>query len=343
MFGGVDSTILGTQDFTVNLTSDAATAPTDTQFKIVNGQPIANTRLTVNSDGELNVVGSGTETNPKARIDKSGNQWLAGNLRITLQGDKVPSVDDAEMALYVNSTSGDTEIAGSLSIDNDFNVFSGTTGVQFGAASTSKFQVDAATGDTRIGVDGSALGDGDLTVNGGHVNIVSTSTTTPSATDYALNITNLGNSADRNFRIRQDASIDAFGNTNFYNRNGGRRWDFINADTTLNSGRNYIVAVAATTVLTLPSDAETGDMIRFVEVSGALSYQTSLIIRAPQSVPIMGDSTGTNAGGLATAYAGGEMIVQTRNAGFGLVYMGANDGGGAVIPPAFRGWWLTEI
>ena len=57
-------------------------APTDTQFKIVNGQPIANTRLTVNSDGELNVVGSGTETNPKARVDKSGNQWLAGNLRI---------------------------------------------------------------------------------------------------------------------------------------------------------------------------------------------------------------------------------------------------------------------
>ena len=148
MFGGVDSTILGTQDFTVNLTSDAATAPTDTQFKIVNGQPIANTRLTVNSDGELNVVGSGTETNPKARTDKSGNQWLAGNLRITLQGDKVPSVDDAEMALYVNASSGDTEIAGSLSIDNDFNVFSGTTGVQFGAASTSKFQVDAATGDT---------------------------------------------------------------------------------------------------------------------------------------------------------------------------------------------------
>ena len=27
-------------------------------------------RQTINSDGELNVVGSGTETNPKARIDK---------------------------------------------------------------------------------------------------------------------------------------------------------------------------------------------------------------------------------------------------------------------------------
>ena len=343
VYGGVDSTILDTQDFTINLTSDPATAPTDNQFKIVNGQPTANTRLTVNSDGELNVVGAGTETNPKARIDKSGNQWLAGNLRVTLLGDKVPSVDDADMALYVNSATGDTEIAGSLSIDNDFNVFSGTTGVQFGSASTSNFQVDASTGDTRIGVAGSALGDGDLTVNGGHVNIVSTSTTTPSATDYALNISNLGNSADRNFRIRQDAAVDAFGNTNFFNRNGGRRWDFVNADTTLSSGRNYIVAVAATTVLTLPSDAETGDMIKFVEVSGALSYQTSLIIRAPLSTAIMGDSTGTNAGGLATAYAGGELIIQTRNAGFGLVYMGTNDGGGSVIPPTYRGWWLTEI
>ena len=221
--------------------------------------------------------------------------------------------------------------------------FSGTTGVQFGSASTSKFRVDAGTGDTRIGVAGSALGDGDLTVNGGHVNIVSTSTTTPNSTDYALNITNLGQSADRQFRIRQDAAIDAFGNTNFFNRNGGRRWDFVNSDQTLNSGRNYIVAVSATTVLTLPSDAETGDMIKFVEVSGALSYATSLIIRAPQSVAIQGDSAGTNAGGLASAYAGGELIIQTRNAGFGLVYMGPNDGGGAVIPPAYRGWWLTEI
>ena len=343
VFGGVESTILSDQDFTINLTSDAATDPTDNQFRIVNGQPIPNTRLTINSDGELNVVGSGTESKPRARIDKSGNQWLAGNLRITLGVDKVPSVDDAEQAFYVNGTTGNTEIAGSLSIDDDFNVYSGTTGVQFGSATTSKFQVDAGTGDTRIGVAGSALGDGDLTVNGGHVNIVSTSTATPNSTDYALNITNLGKTADRQFRIRQDAAIDAFGNTNFFNRNGGRRWDFVNSDQTLNSGRNYIVAVSATTVLTLPPDPETGDMIKFVEVSGALSYSTSLIIRAGQGVAIMGDSTGTNAGGLASAYSGGELIIQTRNAGFGLVYMGPNDGGGAVIPPAYRGWWLTEI
>ena len=102
-------------------------------------------------------------------------------------------------------------------------------------------------------------------------------------------------------------------------------------------------SVTLTSLIETVDAAETGDMIKFVEVSGALSYAPSLIIRAPQSVAIQGDSAGTNAGGLASAYAGGELIIQTRNAGFGLVYMGPNDGGGAVIPPAYRGWWLTEI
>ena len=299
--------------------------------------------MVVSSDGQVDFVASGTETNPKARIDEDGNQWLAGNLRITLDSNDVPSVDDAEMALYINGSNGNTEIAGSLSIDDDFNVYSGTTGVQFGAASTSKFQVDAQTGDTRIGVSGSALGDGDLTVNGGHVNIVSTSTASPSATDYALNITNLGESANRNYRIRQDAAIDAFGQTQFYNKNGGRKWLFKNGNTTCVSGCNYAVALTATTVFTLPDTAETGDIIRFVEVTGNLSYDVSLIVRAPTGTSINGDGTGTRAGNLATAYAGGELIVQTRNAGFGLVYLGSEDGDGTAIGATYRGWWLIDI
>ena len=343
VYGDVDSTLIGTADFTVNLTGNAASNPSDNQFRIVNGQPNANARLVVSSDGQVDFVASGTETNPKARIDEDGNQWLAGNLRITLDSNDVPSVDDAEMALYINGSNGNTEIAGSLSIDDDFNVYSGTTGVQFGAASTSKFQVDAQTGDTRIGVSGSALGDGDLTVNGGHVNIVSTSTASPSATDYALNITNLGESANRNYRIRQDAAIDAFGQTQFYNKNGGRKWLFKNGNTTCVSGCNYAVALTATTVFTLPDTAETGDIIRFVEVTGNLSYDVSLIVRAPTGTSINGDGTGTRAGNLATAYAGGELIVQTRNAGFGLVYLGAEDGDGTAIGATYRGWWLIDI
>ena len=216
------------------------------------------------------------------------------------------------------------------------------TGVGFGSADR-VFHVANADGDTTIGETGGAYGEGDLTVNGGHLTLVGTSTTTPSSTDYPLSITNMGVSGNRNYRIRRDAAIDAFGVTQFYNKNGGRRWDYINANTTLETGKNYIVAVSADTVLTLPSDAETGDMIRFIEVTGSISYAQSIILRAPTGVAIQGDTTGTNAGGLPSAYQGGELIVQTRNAGFGLVFMGSQDGGGQSIPTTYRGWWLTEI
>ena len=342
VFGGVRSNVLGDQDFEVNLYGDADTNPTDNQFKIINGETNPSTKLTVDSDGKLTVVGNGSVTLPRAVIDKGGNQWLAGNLRITNDG-AAQGADDAEMSLYVQASTGNTEVAGHLFIDDDFRIYTGTPGVQFGAESTATFSVDAQTGDTRIGVSGSALGDGDLTVNGGHVNIVSTSTASPSETDYALNITNLGVSGNRNFRIRQDAAVDAFGTTKFLNKNGGRRWDLVTSAATLNTGRNYIVALSATTVFTLPPDAETGDLIRFIEVSGALSYSTSLIIRAGSGVAINGDTTGTQAGGLASPYNGGELIVQTRNAGFGLVYIGDEDGGGTTVPSNYRGWWLTEI
>ena len=104
-----------------------------------------------------------------------------------------------------------------------------------------------------------------------------------------------------------------------------------------------MVNIAADTVFTLPSDAETGDMIRFVEVGGKLSYDNSLIIRAPLNIRIQGDNQGTNAGGLSSAYQGGELIVQTRNAGFGLVFAGSEDSGANTIPSTFQGWWIVEI
>ena len=103
-----------------------------------------------------------------------------------------------------------------------------------------------------------------------------------------------------------------------------------------------MITIAADTVFTLPADAETGDMIRFIEVGGNLSYDASLIIRAPLSVRIQGDATGTNAGGLSSSYAGGELLVQTRNAGFGLVYAGSEDSDANTIPSTYTGWWRAE-
>ena len=97
-------------------------------------------------------------------------------------------------------------------------------------------------------------------------------------------------------------------------------------------------------MFTLPADAETGDMIRMIDLGGNLSYATSLIVRAPVGVQMQGDATGTLSGGLSSAYQGGEMIVQTRNAGFGFVFAGAKDGTETgTIPSNYRGWWLVEL
>ena len=249
------------------------------------------------------------------------------------------------MALYLQASTGNLEISGHLQIDDDFSVFSGTTGVQFPSTDDAKLHVDAQTGDTRIGVAGSAIGTGDLTVNGGQVTINSLSQARTSADNTkALEINGLGNSSDRLFRIRQDAAIDAFGVNRYWGKNGGLNWEFKSSDATLETGKNYFVAIAATAVFTLPDDAETGDMIRMIDLGGNLSYSTSLIVRAPVGVQMQGDATGTLAGGLSSAYQGGEMIVQTRNAGFGFVFAGAKDGTETgTIPSNYRGWWLVEL
>ena len=89
-------------------------------------------------------------------------------------------------------------------------------------------------------------------------------------------------------------------------------------------------------------------MIRFVDIGGALTYNVRMIIRAPDGIPVAGDSTNTNLsiGSVDfTNYGGGELIVTTPNASFGLVYSGATnaDGSATGVPSNLRGWWLMEI
>ena len=123
------------------------------------------------------------------------------------------------------------------------------------------------------------------------------------------------------------------------------------------NNNNYLINTqsGSNIVMYLPSTAETGDMIRFVEVSGNLTYNTSLVLRALKvnntPVAIQGDVTGTKiqagAGQMQTAWDSGELVVQTRNSSFGLIYVGATDAAGdpnaSTIPSNLRGWWLTEL
>jgi len=117
------------------------------------------------------------------------------------------------------------------------------------------------------------------------------------------------------------------------------------------------LTVGGNIVLYLPTNAVTGDIIRFIELTGNLSYNTSLIIRALKisnnATAIQGDFTGsritsgTGSALLGQAWDSGELIVQTRNASFGLLYVGntdaPNDPLATEIPSNLRGWWLVEL
>ena len=77
--------------------------------------------------------------------------------------------------------------------------------------------------------------------------------------------------------------------------------------------------------------------------AGQLKYNTQLLLRAPAGVRVQGDSTGSALGLTTGTYDGGELIVNTPNAAFGLVYVGSSDGNSVSIPSTYRGWWLMEI
>ena len=133
--------------------------------------------------------------------------------------------------------------------------------------------------------------------------------TNPTNSQPILDVKNLGVNGANSFSIMQDGSIDAFGYKGFKNINGGHITKFVNSNSTLSVNINYIVAVAPSTgalILTLPTNPETGDVIRITEVAGALTYNNSLVIRAPiiggEPVAVQGDTAGTKLGGLSTPY-----------------------------------------
>ena len=177
--------------------------------------------------------------------------------------------------------------------------------------------------------------------------------TTPSTTVEQLSIKNLGPSGGKKFAVKQDNSIDSFGFTNFYTSSGGRHTRYISSASTeeqldLKPNITYMVNTTATSTLIvkLPTSPQTGDVVKLIDVSGNLNYNTSLVVRTEESsnVSIQGDSTGTLLGGRITPYPSGELVVQTANAAFSLIYLGATDSDGQVgIPTSVQGWWLMEV
>ena len=151
------------------------------------------------------------------------------------------------------------------------------------------------------------------------------------------------------FEVEVDGSMNFAGQEGFFTPNGARKWQFVGAgeeefDVEVNV--NYFVAPSSNTTLKLPTNAVTGDMIRVVDVGGNLTYNVSLKVRAADNVAIQGDNTNGNVPDLSSInYDGGELVVQTPHAGFGLIYLGSTnyDGTTTGAPSTTQGWWLVEI
>ena len=141
------------------------------------------------------------------------------------------------------------------------------------------------------------------------------------------------------------------GQSPFFTPSGARRWEFIPDGTVtqeVEPNINYFVNPSSDMTLLLPpaSESTTGDVIRIVDVGGVLTYNISLRMRARDGEYVQGDNTNANIPNLQSQnYNGGELVVQTPHASFGLVYLGPNnsDGSPNSASPTVQGWWLMEI
>ena len=311
----------------------------------------------------------------------TGNTVIAGNVGIGLGFNQ----------FTIDGGSGNTDIAGTLTVENTITLNGSTVpstqfftitnggpsfesdGVTVNTPLRTTFQIDSATGNVLMnggninifGVDGttprltfnnssgdfttygsfSALGDGmstfggpvtmagDLTVNGGDLQV--------------------NQNGVEVFAVDDDGSLNIGGISNYFSSTGGRKWvvsntNIINAEANV----NYFVDVSGTSLLKLPANAQMGDMIRIIDIGGILSYDKSLVVRAPNLVRIQGSvsNTGTTVTGntlgenFSLTHDGGELVVQTPNAAFGLVFAGTSDAdGGPGANPNKAGWYLMDV
>ena len=144
---------------------------------------------------------------------------------------------------------------------------------------------------------------------------------------------------------------------NYITRTGGRKWEYTAEQLVQTEPNvNYFINASQNTVVKLPplGDCLIGDMIRIIDIGGLLTYNMSMVVRAPSNVNVQGgtDNTGTammsgvsNSGNLVSdGYDGGELIVQTPYAAFTLVFAGSSTPDGQTAVPGGKvGWYIAEV
>ena len=309
----------------------------------------------------------------------TGNTFMAGTLTcentLTLNGSTVfnqefftitnggPATSGGttiplRTTFQVETSTGNTTFTGDLTINNfqgnprltlvnqsgDLTVYGSLSALGTGT-STFGGDIDVAgdiIGGGDLDLDGDITIGGDLTVNGG---------------DFEVNF-----QGNEKFRINQNGSLNLNGITNFFSTTGARKWDYISDSAYLTTANiNYFVNASGNTIILLPEAATMGDMIRIIDIGGLLDNNTTLIIRAYQNISVQGSTTNTGTNllsGVPGSYTdtngnsvtwtndwtGGELVVQTPNASFGLVYAGTSTSDGAGGAPSSKaGWYLMDV
>ena len=316
--------------------------PATTVFSVdsTNGNTNILGNLTVNQN--ITLAGSNTSglerliitngTDERFTVDSAtGNTCIFGNL----------GIGGADCDLFtVNGTTANTILrAGNLEItanDPTIDPVSGDT------IYTEKLFLQNSTGNLRIAGNFTANGaglntlEGDLRIKGG---------------DLEVQVPDPFNPGEfiNSFKVENDGSIDFANQTGFFTPSGARKWVYISGGTDIvdaQSNVNYFADITTDTIFKLPQNPTTGDIIRVIDVGGQITFNVSLRFRAPDGVSIQGDGTNSGQGpNIGAGYDGGELVVQTPNAGLGLAYLGQTDydgtptgAGGSKI-----GWWLIEI
>ena len=264
------------------------------------GTKYAKSKVTsTNADGTVNrdkYFGGGALTIHDDFELYSGNFRMYGSdgqtLLFNIAGDDNHPADPSSLDEKTGTNgiffNGQMRLRGDLAITEESCEANGTCSI------ATNFKVESTTGDVGIGAEPSIATP--LYVKG-RID----QSDTGSSSQPIFHVDNLGGAGTtgtvgpKDFLIYQDGSIDAFGINRYFTRNGGRRYTYVEQSATgigqtqanpLQPNNNYLLNNPSGTnmVLYLPATAETGDVIRFVEVAGTATYNTSIVIRALKAV-----------------------------------------------------------
>ena len=328
----VESTTGNTQlsgDFGAGLGFNRFTIDGDSGNTVIQG--------TLTTENTLTINGSTIQQTEFFTITNGGSETVP--LRTTFEIDTANGNMinyGGDMIFYgQNPSTGEYDIPQLEFIDGDLTTY--------GSLSATGTGLSTFGGDLQIA--------GDIEINGGDL-VVNTETALSGLPRNAPD--NVRNVGDTVFSVADDGAVNIAGISNYFTRTGGKKWEY-SADTIIDaeSNINYFINPSGNTLIKLPQNALMGDEIRVIDISGNLTFNLTLVVRAPDNVNVQRSITNTGTAMLSAVpnlnneligWNGGELVVQTPNAGFKLVYAGAaTPEGNPGVPSALAGWYLAEV